>query len=231
VGNVSESTSTMLERLDAMQNELNALFESLRTGSNRLTADLQLLERNLEEVRDAVAPRPRFEPEPTAAHATQRPPQPEVPAPATPSQPQLHDPAGATAAGAGAPAGGAPVGAAGTTTAAAALPPREPTSPASATPTSPPPTPAAQAGGGNGAPLEPDPGTRPHGDVLAEPGAGAEGAAGGGGSEDTESARLVALNMAMDRKPREETERVLAEQFRLADLRGLVDEVYASFES
>jgi hypothetical protein len=37
--------------------------------------------------------------------------------------------------------------------------------------------------------------------------------------------------MAMDRKPREETERVLAEQFRLADLRGLVDEVYASFES
>jgi DivIVA domain-containing protein len=228
VGNVSESTSTMLERLDAMQNELNALFESLRTGSNRLTADLQLLERNLDEVRDAVAPRPRFEPEPAAV---QRQPQPQVPAPAAPAQPQLHDPAGATAA----------------------LPPREPESPASATPASPPPIPAAQAGD-DGAPLEPDPGTRPHGDALAEQGAGAErlaagvggvaaerAAAGAGGagaeraagvsSEDTESARLVALNMAMDRKPREETERVLAEQFRLADLRGLVDEVYASFET
>jgi hypothetical protein len=109
-------------------------------------------------------------------------------------------------------------------------------SPAAATPASPPPTPAAAAqAGGDGAQLEPDVGTRPHGDVLAEPaggagaGAGAEGAA-GAGSEDAESARLVALNMAMDRKPREETERVLAEQFRLADLRGLVDEVYASFE-
>jgi hypothetical protein len=37
--------------------------------------------------------------------------------------------------------------------------------------------------------------------------------------------------MAMDRKPREETERYLAERFRLQDLRGLVDEVYASFDS
>jgi hypothetical protein len=46
--------------------------------------------------------------------------------------------------------------------------------------------------------------------------------------EDTESARLVALNMALDRKPREETERYLAENFRVADLRGLLDEVYSS---
>jgi hypothetical protein len=110
--------------------------------------------------------------------------------------------------------------------ASAALPPREVASPAAATPASPPPTPASQPGE-NGAPLEPDPGARPHGDALAGGGAGV----GDIGSEDTESARLVALNMAMDRKPREETERVLAEKFRLTDLRGLVDEVYASFES
>ena len=55
--------------------------------------------------------------------------------------------------------------------------------------------------------------------------------AAGGASEDAESARLVALNMAMDRKSREETERYLAENFRLSDLRGLVDDVYSSFEA
>ena len=63
VGRVSESTSGMLERIDAMENELSALIESLRTGSNRLNADLQLLEGNLTEVKNAVVPRPQFEPE------------------------------------------------------------------------------------------------------------------------------------------------------------------------
>lgn len=63
VGKVSESTSVMMQRLDAMESELGALFESLRTGSNRLNADLQLLEGNLVEVGESVAPRPAFEPE------------------------------------------------------------------------------------------------------------------------------------------------------------------------
>lgn len=67
VGQVSESTSVMLQRIDAMEVELGALIESLRTGSNRLTADLQLLEGNLGDVKLAVQPRPRFEPEPEAA--------------------------------------------------------------------------------------------------------------------------------------------------------------------
>ena len=61
VGRVSESTAVMLQRLDAMESELSALIESLRTGSNRLNADLQLLEGNLTEVTEAVSPRPRFE--------------------------------------------------------------------------------------------------------------------------------------------------------------------------
>jgi DivIVA domain-containing protein len=61
VGKVSESTAVMLQRLDAMESELSALIESLRTGSNRLNADLQLLEGNLTEVTEAVSPRPRFE--------------------------------------------------------------------------------------------------------------------------------------------------------------------------
>ena len=63
VGKVSESTAVMLQRLDAMESELSALIESLRTGSNRLNADLQLLEGNLSEVRESVSPRPRFEAE------------------------------------------------------------------------------------------------------------------------------------------------------------------------
>ncbi len=209
VGNVSESTSTMLERLDSMQSELNALFESLRTGSNRLGADLQLLERNLDEVKDAVAPRPRFEPEPAAASAVQR----EVPVPAAPAatpEPQADTPAPEFAPE------HAP----------------EPASPASATPLAPAPAPAHPSGN-NGVELEPDPGARPHGDALGEatPVAGEAGTGEAGASEDAESARLVALNMAMDRRSREETERYLAENFRLSDLRGLVDDVYSSFEA
>ena len=47
----------MLQRLSAMETELSSLIDGLRTGSNRLNADLQLLEGNFEGVRDAVGPR------------------------------------------------------------------------------------------------------------------------------------------------------------------------------
>jgi DivIVA domain-containing protein len=218
VGNVSESTATMLERLDAMQNELGALFDALRTGSNRLGADLQLVERNLEEVRDAVAPRPRFEPEQPAQAS--RAPQPAVPTPpappATPA-PQAATPA-AEAGNAGSPAV-TPSAAPGSSVeppAEVAFPPAVPESPGGGQPDLP--------------ELEPDQGPRPHGDALGQATPVAVGSAGGAATEDSESARLVALNMAMDRKPREETERYLAENFRLSDLRGLVDDVYSSFE-
>jgi DivIVA domain-containing protein len=65
VSRVSESTAVMMQRLEAMESELGALIEALRTGGNRLSADLQLLEGSMGEVREAVAPRPRFEPEPS----------------------------------------------------------------------------------------------------------------------------------------------------------------------
>jgi cell division septum initiation protein DivIVA len=48
---------------------------------------------------------------------------------------------------------------------------------------------------------------------------------------DAEGARLIALNMALNGTPREETERYLSENFHLADTGGLLDEVYASVES
>jgi DivIVA domain-containing protein len=78
VGRVSESTNGMLGRIEAMESELGALIEALKTGGNRLNADLQLLETNLDEVRDAVNPRPRFQPEaqPTGFDAPARPAEP-----------------------------------------------------------------------------------------------------------------------------------------------------------
>jgi DivIVA domain-containing protein len=63
VGAVSESTDTMVKRLDAMESELGSLIDSLRTGGNRLTADLKLLETNLTDVHGVISPRPEFEPE------------------------------------------------------------------------------------------------------------------------------------------------------------------------
>jgi DivIVA domain-containing protein len=44
---------------------------------------------------------------------------------------------------------------------------------------------------------------------------------------DEAGARLIALNMALDGKPREETARYLAEHFSLADADALLDDVYA----
>jgi DivIVA domain-containing protein len=177
VGNVSESTSSMLQRLDAMESELGALIESLRTGSNRLNADLQLLEGNLREVRDAVAPRGRFEPEPAGA-ADKAPALPEAaaveaPAPAAPEDPEA------------------------------------------------------------GAPSEPAGEHSPAADLAEEEENGFQGAVAepiGQGPDDAEGARLIALNMALNGSPREETDRYLSDNFELANRSALLDEVYASVE-
>ena len=50
----------------------------------------------------------------------------------------------------------------------------------------------------------------------------------GGAGEDVEGARLIALNMALDGTTREETDRYLAENFKLSDRAALLDEVYES---
>jgi DivIVA domain-containing protein len=46
-------------------------------------------------------------------------------------------------------------------------------------------------------------------------------------SGDSEGARLIALNMALNGTPREDTDRYLAEHFELDDREALLDEVYA----
>lgn len=50
VGKVQEATSLMLQRVDAMESELGSLVESLRTGANRLNADLSLLAGSMGEL-------------------------------------------------------------------------------------------------------------------------------------------------------------------------------------
>jgi DivIVA domain-containing protein len=169
VGKVSESTSVMLQRLDAMESELSALIESLRTGSNRLNADLQLLEGNLTEVSGAVVPRPRFEPEPRGAVLEEP--------PAAEGSDLFQEQADVELEAAAVTYEEVVVERAGEPAAVSSLEPEPPD-----------------------------------------------------GSDDTEGARLIALNMALNGTPRAETERYLAENFQLSDRRTLLDEVYASVE-
>ncbi len=161
VGNVSEATATMLQRLDAIESELSTLIQSLRTGSGRINADLQLLGTNLEDVRHSVAPRSTFEPESAAAPpaAVVEP----VPEPSGHAQERVE----------------------------------------------------VEIEEFEIAVAEPEP---------------AASAAGGpaDGADDTEGARLIALNMALNGTPRDETDRYLAENFELNDRAALLDEVYAS---
>jgi DivIVA domain-containing protein len=153
VDKVSESTNAMLQRLEAMEAEFSTLMESLRTGSNRLGADLKLLQGNLSEVSAATLPRRTFEPESD---------------------------------------GEAPQELEGVEIDAAEV--------------------VAVDGEGETLPT------------------GAEGLEGAAGADDAEGARLIALNMALNGTPREETDRYLSENFQLSDRTGLLDEVYASVE-
>ena len=50
------------------------------------------------------------------------------------------------------------------------------------------------------------------------------------GADDIAGARLIALNMALNGTPREETDRYLQENFELADRDQLLDEVYGNVE-
>jgi DivIVA domain-containing protein len=154
VGRVSEATAAMLQRLNAMDSELSALIDGLRTGANRLNADLQLLESNFDGVRDSLGPRAQFENEPS--------------------------PSAAGLAGVG---GGSQI-----SDGAAAS--------------------AAEAA------VDPDAVVDPGSEVAA----------------DIEGARLVALNMALNGTPRDETDRYLSENFELDDRATLLDEVYSSVQ-
>jgi vacuolar-type H+-ATPase subunit H len=166
---VAEATQVMLQRVDAMESELGALVESLRTGSNRLAADLSLLQGNMGDLKATTQGGTTSTALPPPAAAPPPPPPPPAPDPEPP-------PAVAPEATAAAP---------------------EP---------EPPPPPAAEPPAADAAP-------------------------GGDDSETVEGARLIALNMALNGTPREETDRYLAENFELSDRGAILDEVYARVES
>jgi DivIVA domain-containing protein len=177
VGRVAEATSSLLQRVDAMQGELNTLLDTLRTGAHRVNADLQLLEGSLGEL-SAATGQPAFARESRV-------------------QPGLA--ADEVEAGVVPPAGAEGVG-------VPALPDE----------------PADVYGEDD---LIPDPG-----DAVGD-GEGPATSVGESGGEGDESARLVALDMALSGTPREETDAYLAENFgELADRDGLLDEVYATVE-
>jgi DivIVA domain-containing protein len=71
VSKVSETTAAMLDRLNAIEQELGSMADNLRTGAARVGSDLKLLETNLDEVKDAVSPRhEEFQPEVVEAVST-----------------------------------------------------------------------------------------------------------------------------------------------------------------
>jgi cell division septum initiation protein DivIVA len=196
---VSASTSAMMERLNAMEQEMNAMVESVRTGSSRLTADLQQLEVGLTDVSSAIAPRPAFVPDEPDVSA--------FPAPAT----GLHEPA--------------PVHEDIQEAQPASDELQEPQfaerfqSPPTDEESSVEAMPQPEAAG-----FDSVAGDAGHTNGFDQPQPVQQGG-------DAEGARLIALNMALNGTPREETARYLSENFHLADAGGLLDEVYASVES
>jgi ElaB/YqjD/DUF883 family membrane-anchored ribosome-binding protein len=77
------------------------------------------------------------------------------------------------------------------------------------------------------APPEPEP-APPEPEPEPAPPEPAPTAPAGDDDADIESARLVALNMALDGASREEVDRYLREHFTLSDREALLDDVYAS---
>jgi DivIVA domain-containing protein len=161
VANVSTTTSAMVERLDAVEQELGGLIESLRTSVTRASSDLQLLEGHLTEVKDAVSPRHEFEPEEAV------------------DEPIVLDeePSGIEEE----------------------LLFQEEESAVT---------------------IE-----EPEAEPVLEPEAAQDEF-----TDDTEGARLIALNMALNGTPRDEVDRYLAENFELSDRSALIEEVYSSVE-
>ncbi len=190
VGNVAESTQLMLQRVDAMESELGALIESLRTGANRLNADLTLLQGNMGELYGAAGATAAPEPVPVAApepQAVEPEPVADEPEPEPMSLPEQVAAEGLVPDDIVAE------------TSAAEAPVPDPEAPAPAEPT-----------------------------VVSVPAPAPPAAAAPAEGSDTEGARLIALNMALNGSPREETDAYLRDNFDLPDRGALLDEVYAT---
>jgi DivIVA domain-containing protein len=203
VGAVGEATSLMLQRVDAMESEIGALVESLRTGANRLGADLSLLQGNMGELYDTAGagsapatPAPPIESLPVPPRREREPePEAERSLPAVPEA--APDPS---------PHAEAPVVPPGLFEATEPVPGRP-------EPVLDEPYPEAPA-------AEPVPVRQP------EP----AGPAATAGEGDVDGARLIALNMALNGASREETDVYLRDNFDLPDRAALVAEAFATVE-
>jgi len=186
VAAVAQATAVLLERVSAMDGEVDALVESLRAGAGRLAGDLASLGTNMGELYDAASGRAGAEPAAGRTIPRLRRPSPHPPSARRPCAAPPHLGGAGCARRGGAGRGG---------TAGARRP-------------------AGRAGGArHRAGAEQDSAPAP---------AGANG--------DLDSARLVALNMALNGEPRAAADRYLSENFQLADRQKLIDEVYAAIE-
>jgi DivIVA domain-containing protein len=203
VGKVSTSTDSMIDRLNSMQAELDALMETLRGGAGRLSEDLSSVQSDLLEVRGVVVPRPSFEPE--VAYA----PEPEVFDEAEPTADYETEPGMVYETETELVYEAEPGTAYATETEAVY---ETDTGAVYETDTG--------AVYETGTALPDDPSL-----AASETAPGPADADG-----DAEGARLIALNMALNGTPRGDTARYLDENFAIGDSGGLLDEVYANVE-
>ena len=186
VEEVRAATARMLERLEAVDEELSTLVANLRSGGERLDSGLAELAGSLSELAEEAAPA-----EPMSSdHARGEPPAPEPEPSEAEREPKPSD---AVAERERSEPDREPADAEGEPPAAEHVAPPAADRPAPPTPGEPAATPAEPAVDG------------------AE-----------------EKARLIALDMALSGKPREETDDYLARNFVLADRARLVDEIYAN---
>ena len=222
----------MLERADAAEAHIAQLLDSLRASADAMVSDLrngsEQLGRDLAEIRGGLGSLRAARPDPAAA--APRAPEPPPPPPPAP-EPEYHEPE---------PAYQEPE------------PPYREPQPFPEPEPAPEPEPESQFL----APQPEDESLKYQGDELApteehippaperepyvpdaeyeaertptpEPEPAAAGGGGGGGGGGSEGARLIALNMALNGTPRDETAAYLAENFDLPDQDALLDEVYS----
>ncbi len=210
VGAVGEATSLMLQRVDAMEGEIGALIESLRTGANRLGADLSLLQGNMGELYDAsgAAGAPQA-PKPIESMPIAAPPRVETPAVAPAPEPEFEPEPQDDAGEPEVPE--------------RPLPPLPEEAPDPSPHVEAPVVPPGLFEATDRPPVEPD------ADPVA-PAAPPVASDAGGSEVDVDGARLIALNMALNGATREETDAYLRDNFDLPDRGALVDEAFTTVE-
>ena len=182
VARVAEVARGLLDRVEGMDRELAGLLDGLRAGTQRLSADLTLLQGSVEEVRQAAAPGAADGGEP-ADGGTARERHTDAPG---------HDGA------------------------SAAIPGEESSEEPEDDAAIPGPDPVPHPGRSAAAPDDPADSAEP---AAWEPDERPVA--------ERDGARMVALNMALNGVPRDDTQHHIEENFELEDVQGLLDEVYA----